>query len=261
MMQHFLTMEVFQKGLNRYLKSRMYRNAEQDDLWHTLTLQSHQDGVLDQNVTIKEIMDTWTLQTGFPLVTVTRNYESDSVTFTQKRFLISDDNSTNSVLWWIPVTYTNPKKVFVSNWLRNEPSLTINRLNQSKDHWLLVNVNQTGYYRVNYDRQNWDLIIKQLLQKNGHLVFDAKNRAQLLDDSLHLAFVGYLDYNVALNVTKYLKQEREFVPWKAAFTSLDYMHQMFVRTAHFDKYKVSYFCKFSTVRIRIISEILSFFIG
>jgi hypothetical protein len=46
-----------------------------------------------------------------------------------------------------------------------------------------------------------------------------------------------VDYNIALNVTKYLKQEREFVPWKAAFTSLDYMYEMFVRTAHFDKYK------------------------
>ncbi|XP_044260023.1 aminopeptidase N [Tribolium madens] len=238
MMQHFLSMPVFQKGLNGYLKSQMYKNAEQDDLWHSLTLQSHEDKVLDQNVTIKEIMDTWTLQTGFPLVTAHRNYENGSVTFTQERFLITDDNkSAKSVLWWIPITYTNSKNVVISNWMRNEPFLTIYNLNQSKNDWLLVNVNQTGYYRVNYDQRNWNLIIQQLLKKNGHLVFDPKNRAQLLDDALHLASVGYLDYNIALNVTKYLKQEREYVPWKAALTSLDFMYQMFVRTAHFDKFK------------------------
>lgn len=28
--------------------------------------------------------------------------------------------------------------------------------------WLLANVNQTGYFRVNYDLQNWKLLIRQL---------------------------------------------------------------------------------------------------
>lgn len=28
--------------------------------------------------------------------------------------------------------------------------------------WLLGNINQTGYFRVNYDLQNWKLLIQQL---------------------------------------------------------------------------------------------------
>lgn len=30
------------------------------------------------------------------------------------------------------------------------------------DTWLLGNINQTGYFRVNYDLQNWKLLIQQL---------------------------------------------------------------------------------------------------
>lgn len=30
------------------------------------------------------------------------------------------------------------------------------------DGWLLVNINCSGYYRVNYDEQNWNRLINQL---------------------------------------------------------------------------------------------------
>lgn len=30
------------------------------------------------------------------------------------------------------------------------------------DDWLLVNINCTGYYRVNYEEGNWKKLIKQL---------------------------------------------------------------------------------------------------
>ena len=32
----------------------------------------------------------------------------------------------------------------------------------SHDEWLLVNVNQRGMYRVNYDDRNWEMIMAQL---------------------------------------------------------------------------------------------------
>jgi len=48
-------------------------------LWEALTLQAHADNVLDENISVKEIMDTWTLQTGFPVITVTRDYTTGDV--------------------------------------------------------------------------------------------------------------------------------------------------------------------------------------
>ena len=40
--------------------------AEQDDLWQYLTEQAHKDKTLPEDLTVKIIMDTWTLQMGFP---------------------------------------------------------------------------------------------------------------------------------------------------------------------------------------------------
>lgn len=52
-------------------------------MWAALTKQAHKDKVLDRDVTVKKIMDTWTLQTGFPLVTVNRDYKKGGATIIQ----------------------------------------------------------------------------------------------------------------------------------------------------------------------------------
>ncbi|KAJ8982959.1 hypothetical protein NQ317_005276 [Molorchus minor] len=238
MMQHFLTAEVFHNGLNKYLTSRMYSNADQDDLWRTLTEVGHDSGVLEPEVTVKEIMDTWTLQTGYPLITASYIPENNSVHLEQERFYLHKDNEVdNPPTWWVPITYIDKRNNFRKEWLRKEREKTLNVDHLEPDDWFLINANQTGYYRVNYDMANWHRIIRQLQYPNGHLVFDPKNRAQLLDDALNLAFSGYISYDLALNVTLYLVNEREYVPFKSGLDNLNYLYDMFLRTAHFDKYK------------------------
>lgn len=61
----------------------MYANAEQDDLWKFLTAAAHQDGTLPQDVAVKTIMDTWTLQKGLPIIKVTRSSGGTSANITQ----------------------------------------------------------------------------------------------------------------------------------------------------------------------------------
>lgn len=83
MMDRFLGDDVLKKGVSNYLKKHAYNNAEQDDLWEALTKQAHHDQTLPNNLTVKEIMDTWTLQTGFPILNIQRNYEDKTVTISQ----------------------------------------------------------------------------------------------------------------------------------------------------------------------------------
>ena len=75
MMNHFLTEEVFLEGVTNYLNAHKYDNAEQDDLWEELTKAAHDKGTLSEELSVKEIMDTWTLQMGFPVIHVNRDFE------------------------------------------------------------------------------------------------------------------------------------------------------------------------------------------
>lgn len=93
-----------------------------------------------------------------------------------------------------------------------------------------------GYFRVNYDLRNWQMINQQL--KTNHVAISVINRAQILDDALNLAEAGMLDYDIALNLTQYLEQEDEYLPWDATLSSLSYMASMMSRSSGYGLFKV-----------------------
>jgi len=64
MMHLFLGEESFRSGLQSYLQQYSYKNAEQDNLWASLTQAAHKYRALPKSYDIKSIMDSWTLQTG-----------------------------------------------------------------------------------------------------------------------------------------------------------------------------------------------------
>ncbi|XP_012268487.2 aminopeptidase N isoform X2 [Athalia rosae] len=246
MMDHFLTTDVFKRGLTNYLREKAYQSAEQNDLWDALTKQAHEDKVLDQRTTVKQIMDTWTLQTGFPVVTVIRDYERGGATLTQQRFLLQNSTTTsqsgNEPLWWVPITFTsqnelNFKNTKPSHWMEAEPSLTLHNLKARSNEWMIFNVQETGYYRVNYDERNWRLIIQEL-SKSSFKNISTINRAQLVDDALNLARAGQIDYATALDVTSYLAHESEYLPWKAAYTAMGYLDSMLVKAEGYDRFRI-----------------------
>ncbi|KAL0133272.1 hypothetical protein PUN28_000801 [Cardiocondyla obscurior] len=161
MMQHFLTTTVFKKGLSNYLNQKAYKNADQDDLWNALTKQAQMDKVLEPNVTVKDIMNTWTLQAGYPLVTVTRNYNNSIINVTQERLLLESNDTISDLksLWWIPITYTSKKQLNFNNtrpikWMKAERSISFNDTNVSPSEWVIFNVQETGNYIPNQLRYN-----------------------------------------------------------------------------------------------------------
>lgn len=122
--------------------------------------------------------------------------------------------------------------------MKAEPSVSIPQLKSSRDQWVIFNIQETGYYRVNYDKENWKLIIKQLTSPEFERISTA-NRAQLVDDALNLARAGHIDYSIAMDVISYLKQEKEHLPWKSALMNLDFMDKMLIRGQGYDLFRVS----------------------
>ncbi|XP_050688572.1 aminopeptidase N-like [Eriocheir sinensis] len=239
MMNFFLTEATFRKGLTNYLTDRAYANAEQDDLWDFLTKAAHEDGTLPRDMTVKTIMDTWTLQMGYPVVKVTRSDDGTSATITQERFLlVKDPNSTDThdYKWWVPLTYTSMSardfnQTSPSKWLSpTESSLRLRSLPDNGE-WVIFNLQETGYFRVNYDERNWKLLIRQL--KEDHTLIHVNNRAQLVDDALNLARADQLSYSLALDVNTYLTKESSYTPWAAYLNNMDFIDKMLSRTGDY----------------------------
>ena len=84
MLEAFMGNENFQKGIQNFLKKYEYANAATPDLWREL-----QAVTPDLNIT--RIMDTWTMQMGFPHLTYT--LVGDELTIKQSRFLSDPDSN------------------------------------------------------------------------------------------------------------------------------------------------------------------------
>eukprot|EP00095_Tigriopus_kingsejongensis_P001279 maker-scaffold359_size197282-snap-gene-0.25 protein:Tk01279 transcript:maker-scaffold359_size197282-snap-gene-0.25-mRNA-1 annotation:"aminopeptidase n-like" len=239
MMDYFLTEDTFRRGLSTYLKELQFKNADQDDLWQYLTEQAHLDAKLPTSMNVKTIMDTWTLQTGFPVLEVTRDYKRNSANISQERFFLNRDMYKGpNHKWWIPVTFgssESTKKSTKVHWLApNEDWKEVSHL-PGKSEPVIFNIRQTGYYRVNYDIRNWNMLIDTLGKGPWNIL--TENRAQIIDDSFNLARAGYLDYWVPLKLISYLRYEKSLVPWRSATSSFRYLKSMFQRTPAYGEFQ------------------------
>jgi len=86
----------------------------------------------------------------------------------------------------------------------------------------------TGYYRVNYDSQNWHKIIYYLHSKSGYYKdMSAINRAKIIDDAFHLMMAHHLDVSIFWELTEYLSQETDYVAWYPMIKVFEYMSTVF----------------------------------
>ncbi|XP_055517309.1 aminopeptidase Ey-like isoform X2 [Leucoraja erinacea] len=229
MLSDFLTEPIFVNGLSSYLTEFSYGNTVYDDLFDHL--QKAAEGNVTLPNTVHEIMSRWTLQMGFPVVTI------DTITgiVKQNHFLL-DPNSTVTrpsnfnYVWFVPIRWMKRTTVQDLTWLMKSED-TIQEMSYTADNWILANLNVVGYYRVNYDERNWNNLVKQL--NNNHEVIPVINRGQIIADSFNLARAQYRTTTAALNTTSYLHKEREYIPWQAALDNLAYIRIMFDRSGVF----------------------------
>ena len=238
MMTFFLTFDTFQAAVTNYLLRNQFANAIQDDLWEEMTIQGHLDGTLDADKDIKTMMDTWTNQKNYPVLTVTRT-GANTVDVAQSRFLVETDNSgdNHTYTWWIPLTFTAADggdyddvstKLFLA---ANEASKSVSLTGVPDNAAYIFNIQQMAFMRVNYDAQNWEDLATALLR--NHLAVHVLNRVSLLDDVFHLVYGQHTQYEVALNMTQYLFNELDQMPWTSVDVHFRRLRDRFLYTAGF----------------------------
>jgi len=141
-------------------------------------------------------MDTWTLQAGYPVVRV-EGVDQMNARLSQKRFFMnSNTQRVSNEKWIIPINFAYPKAssplfniTIPTDWMvDSEMIIPLNSLPY------VMNVQETGFYRVNYDDANWKALSELLNSK--HLLIHELNRGQIVDDALNLARSQKLDYQV-----------------------------------------------------------------
>jgi len=78
----------------------------------------------------------------------------------------------------------------------------------------------TGYYRVNYDNDNWQKLIKYL-NSTEYLNIHVLNRAQIIDDAYYFLSTNKLDFSLFKKLTYYLSKDTDYVAWYPMFKILE----------------------------------------
>ena len=138
MLEQYLGVDRFRDGVRHYLRAHSYANAETTDLWDSI------EAVTGEPV--RQMMDTWIFQGGFPLISA--SVQNSSMTLSQSRFSFLPDEPAGGS-WQVPVLY------------RGAPDAKLGRLSLGMepavvaltpgDHAPVVNAGGHGFYRVRYD--------------------------------------------------------------------------------------------------------------
>uniref|UniRef100_A0A8C7CLA4 Aminopeptidase n=1 Tax=Oncorhynchus kisutch TaxID=8019 RepID=A0A8C7CLA4_ONCKI len=216
----------FRKGLLEYLRQYRGSNTVTDDLWNSITRVAvvclSRDSLNAEVESVSDMMRTWTLQKGFPLVTVSR--KGGEVTLTQEHFLLSTDNTTHtSSLWHIPVTYVNDscssapscRQMFT---LRNKTGIT------HSTSWLKLNYMNTGFYIVHYGDEGWAALIDAL--KTDVSTLTPHDRASLIHNIFSLSRLGRVSFRQVLSLLDYTTNETETAPLTEALSQLSSVYRL-----------------------------------
>ncbi|KAL1382983.1 aminopeptidase 2 mitochondrial precursor [Phyllosticta capitalensis] len=199
MISKYLGEETFMEGIRRYLKKHAYGNTETGDLWASLSDASGKD--------VEKVMDIWTKNVGFPVVTVTEKPDTSSIHVKQNRFLRTADVKPEEDKTLFPVFLGLRTKEGIDE----DVTLTARETDiKVKDlDFYKLNADHSGIYRTSYTPER--------LQKLGEAakqgLLSVEDRAGMIADAGALAASGYQKTSGLLSLLEGFKTESEFVVW------------------------------------------------
>jgi puromycin-sensitive aminopeptidase len=152
MLERYLGPDRFRDGVRRYLDAHRFANTETSDLWDAIEEASGEP--------VRDIMDSWILQGGFPLVTVHgADAEGDgpvpsegSVVLGQDAFEYAPAAGPSAIgsTWTVPVIARAIDGDDARILLGPEPAVLEVAGASSDTATVVVNAHAAGYYRVRY---------------------------------------------------------------------------------------------------------------
>ncbi|KAL7727956.1 hypothetical protein ACLKA6_019515 [Drosophila palustris] len=228
----------FDMAIRSYLKHNHLGNVEPNDLFVYLKEYWPRNHI----VNLDKFFSDFTEQPGYPVIMVNISQENRLIGLYQKRFLSNPgDGSDPSLRYTIPITFAtnldpNFKNLTPHMYFDKIVDVALIHAKEPID-WIILNIQQSNYYRVFYDTPILRKI-QEALSKDGHGSIAVENRAQLVNDLFNFAYVGMIDYAEVFQFLEYLSKEVEYIPWFAAYESLQDVTRRLTppQLNHFEKY-------------------------
>jgi len=212
MLERYLGRERFRAGVRRYLAAHKYANTETTDLWDAIEAEAGGEP-------IRELMDSWIFQGGYPLVRARAG--SDGVEVSQQPFSylpVADAGPGGSAIgrdWLVPVIFrplgagSGENKVL----LRSAPEVI-----RTPDGPVVLNVDGAGFYRLRYDEPLLDALLA------GIASLAPAERYNLVSDTWAAVLGGIAGIGEYLQVVGHLGDETDPNVWSVvigAISTLD----------------------------------------
>ncbi|XP_075638807.1 aminopeptidase M1-like isoform X1 [Castanea sativa] len=200
MLQSYLGADCFQRSLASYVKKFACSNAKTEDLWAALEEGSGEP--------VNKLMNSWTKQKGYPVVSV--KVEDQKLVFEQSRFLASGTHGDGQ--WIVPITLCCGSYDVRKNFLLQKSSETLDMKELMSDEsnlasaWVKLNVDQTGFYRVEYD-EDLEARLRNAIE-NKYL--SATDRFGILEDSFALCMARQKSFTSFFTLMNAYKEELEY---------------------------------------------------
>ena len=117
MIEDFLGPAEFRQGLHNFLVKHKYQTAVTKDLMNELSA-----AVSSEHLDVEQIVDTWTRQKGYPVLTLSKDPSNGDYHIRQDRFFADssaesgqDTPSHFNYKWEVPVTYISSDKPSVQH--------------------------------------------------------------------------------------------------------------------------------------------------
>ncbi|XP_028045964.1 aminopeptidase N [Monomorium pharaonis] len=219
-----ISKEAFEIGLNNYLTKYQLQPIDTssstiDNFFNVL----QKEVIHESDVDLKINLGYWTKLEHYPILQVTRNFSKNEV-----QISLSPKNLNEAYLneLWICVSYTTQSAPDITKkrWLKPQNVLSLTDI--PKYDWIIVNVQQAGYYRVNYNDDNWQKLIQHLnLAEN--IDIHVLNRAQIIDDAYYFLSKYKFDFEFFKSLTYYLSNETDYIAWYPMFKIMERVSRFF----------------------------------
>ena len=207
MLEQYLGAECFRDGIRGYLTRHTHGNTETSDLWDALEAASGEP--------VRQIMDTWIWQGGFPLVTA--RAEDGRVHLDQQRFRF--DGADDDTRWLAPLLVRHgaePGAALEPVLVRPEGA----SVEHADGEAAVVNAGGHGFVRVRYDAG----LLERLTTSLADL--SPIERYQLVDDAWAATLAGEASAGEFCTFARAFEGETDLPVWQALVLGLGWCERV-----------------------------------